>query len=312
MTTLTLLPLFLLTGSFAHAYESDQLSSRLDPPMDATDAANTKINQMLAQAVALTNRQLRCQGDDATVREALAHTIHDTVGGRERVPGHDGGPPMAFGAYAAWLESGPIDRDAHVGDEGLYRDIGLRDSLLIATFGAASTISLGGFLVGTDKIDHFWVQGYDYFRRSREGRDPARAVAWGTRTELGVWGFETTGVFSYADLAANYDGFQFYATLLTPDSVLQRDRDGCVQQVRPFDWAEIINWRYDEVLNPSVYRADLGPPIRAAVEEEGMYCTQGLKPPEIDGAPWVGPDAPDWDTGLDLTDLCPPEPTASR
>jgi hypothetical protein len=167
-------------------------------------------------------------------------------------------------------------------------------------------VALGPWLVGTDKIDHFWIQGYDYFRRSREGRSPGRAVDWGTRTERGIWGLRTTGVFSYADLAANYDGMRFYTGLLGPGSVLQRDELGCVVLDRRFDWAEWVDWRYDEVLNPSVYKEGMADALLDGLAESApWFCAEGLAPSDpVAKAPWVGKGAPVGEGFFDLADLC--------
>jgi len=223
------------------------------------------------------------------------------------VPARGEQPPMGFGAYAAWLEMGPIDRDSHGDRDDLYRAVRFLSDPILATFGPASTITLAGQLVGTDKIDHFWIQGFDYFRRSRQGEDPLRAVAWGTRTERGMWGLGTTGVFSFADLAANYDGLRFYDGLLSEDSILRRGPDGCVAQVEPWDWARWIDWRYDEVLNPSVFRRALAPGLRAGLDEQApAFCAEGQARALVAVGPWVGPDAPqDGDRKLvTLQDLC--------
>ncbi len=171
-------------------------------------------------------------------------------------------------------------------------------------------------LLGTDKIDHFWVQGFDYFRVSKDGLEPERAVRWGTRTELGIWGEATTGVFSYADLAANYDGYQFYATLLEPTSVIVRDDGGCARMVRPFDWAEWIDWHYDEALNPSVYTDGIAADVERWTTSKGIaICNDDA----VWQAAWtgventahpregyyVGSKAPSRKLLPDLADFCP-------
>lgn len=299
--------LVVVSTSSSHAYESDQLSARAEPPGDATALADAQVDRLLALAIAETNQLTRCEGSDAEVRSVLARQVHAHAGHRVYVAARQGRPPMGFGTYAAWLETGPVDRVQPARDQGLFGHVGLLDSPVLATFGPASTITLDHTLVGTDKIDHFWIQGYDYFRRSHGGADPDRAVDWGTRTERGVWGLGTTGVFSFADLAANFDGLQFYAGLLGADSVLQRDPGGCVAQVRPFSWADWIDWRYDEVQNPSVFRQSIVRELAQAVQQDAAwYCTGDPTPPAVDDAPWVGAKAPSTRDATDLTDLCAP------
>lgn len=303
---LSLALLLVLADRPAHAFESDQVTSRQDPPTDARLVANAHANALLWQAAVRTNRLTRCALDDARTQEELARQVHRAMGGREYVPARGNQPPMGFGAYAAWLETGPVDRDSHAERDDLYAGVKVGDSLILAAFGPSSTVALGPWLVGTDKIDHFWIQGYDYFRRSREGRMPSRAVDWGTRTERGIWGLRTTGVFSYADLAANYDGMHFYTGLLGPGSVLQRDAQGCVVLDRAFDWAEWVDWRYDEVLNPSVYKEGMADALLDGLAESApWFCAEGLSPVEpVAKAPWVGRGAPFGEGYFDLADLC--------
>jgi hypothetical protein len=71
-----------------------------------------------------------------------------------------------------------------------------------------------------------------------------------------IFGQLTTGVFSNADLVANYEGYLFYRSLFE-DGVVdgkgpivgwQGDRP---QLLRPFDWADHVNDYWDEALNPS-------------------------------------------------------------
>ena len=40
------------------------------------------------------------------------------------------------------------------------------------------------------------------------------ALSWGEMREKGVYGFSTTGIFSYADLVANFNGYRFWNRVL--------------------------------------------------------------------------------------------------
>jgi hypothetical protein len=247
----------LLLVSQGFAYESDQLTWRSVHLEDALPAANAHMDELLARAVAAANEQSSCEGSDRELRWTLAREVQRVVATRTTVQARGQLPAMSFGAYAAWLETAPIDHHTFTQREDIYGGVVWQQNLLLATVGPCSTLRLGEVLVGTDKIDHFLVQGFQYFRRSRQGELPERAVRWGTFTERSFWGLATTKIFSYADLAANFDGYTFYAGLLEPGSVLQRGAGGCVEQVRPWDWSEWVDWRYDEVLNPSAYRPDI-------------------------------------------------------
>jgi hypothetical protein len=312
---LCLLFALVLCATRADAYESDPLSARRDPPADATILANAHATELLGGAIDRVNALTECQGDDRAMHVALAKEVARTMTDKRTVPSRGRQPQMWFGAYAAWLEEGPIERMDFRDRTDVYSNVRISNSAILRVFGPASTIQLAGVLLGTDKIDHFWVQGYDYFRVSKDGLEPERAVRWGTRTELGIWGEATTGVFSYADLAANYDGYQFYATLLSPTSGIVRDDEGCVRMVRPFDWAEWIDWHYDEALNPSVYTEGIAADVERWTTSSGNgICTDDevweTARTSVENSAqregyYVGAKAPSRELLPDLSDLCP-------
>jgi hypothetical protein len=86
------------------------------------------------------------------------------------------------------------------------------------------TINLNGIYLGTDKLGHFFEQGYEYYEVYRHelahGRDEAtafrKAVELGVSQENGIYGKMIDNVYSNADLAANYAGLKFYINLTRP------------------------------------------------------------------------------------------------
>lgn len=315
---LLLHPMSALPGLFsaALAFESDQWTDRGRPLQDASTTANEKVDEMLAEAVVAANHRTRCAVEPEEARRILAHEVHAVVGKTTRVPERGELPSMTFGAYAAWLETAPVDRRTFDARDDLYSTIKFKENPLLATYGPASTLRFGDVLVGTDKIDHFWVQGYLYWKRSRAGKDKERPVAWGTYTERAYWGTATTNVFSYADLAANYNGFLFYDTLLETGSVLQLDGDGCIVQVRPFEWSDWVDWEFDEAQNPPAYEPEILQNVRAYVAENRERICHGLTDEEIrtlterieaatqEALPYVSGKAPPRVAPFDLDDLC--------
>lgn len=261
-----LLLVALAAPSSAAAFESDQITRRAQPLADALVAANDRADQLLMIAAARTNTRTGCRATPEETHRILARQVFQAMGRRTLVPPRGELPQMQFGAYGAWLESGPIDRRTFAVRDDLYARVRPEERPILAMYGPASTVRLGDLLVGTDKIDHFWVQGWLYWRRSHRGEDEARAVAWGTRTELQIWGQATTGIFSWGDLAANHTGYQFYAALLSDRSPLGLDDAGCVELVRGFRWEEWADGRFDEVLNPSSYRPTLRDDLQAYLE----------------------------------------------
>jgi len=263
----------LLASGAASAWETDQLTGRDQPLPDLAPAADARLDQAIAAAVAETNRQTRCGGTDDQVHAVLAQAIHDQVGPPERLPGRPWPKWVGYNIYGTWLEEQPGTRD-FLDRSDIYGDLRLWQAPILKLAGTCGTVNLAGTLLGTDKVDHFLGMGFSYWERSQLGAFPARAIAWGAGTERSIYGRMTSSAFSYADLEANLDGYRFYAELLGPDSVMQRqEEDGCVAQVRPFHWSGWVDWRYDEVLNPSVYtRAALAGVRRRLADEQAEIC----------------------------------------
>jgi len=85
----------------------------------------------------------------------------------------------------------------------------------------SKTVNLYGAQFGTDKIAHFFQQGYDYYKiydrplknGSTINEAERKAVRWGQKTERTYYGTLVSGIYSNADLYANYAGMKFYQGL---------------------------------------------------------------------------------------------------
>ena len=97
-----------------------------------------------------------------------------------------------------------------------------------------------------------------------------------------LWGYFTTGVFSNADLVANYEGWRFYQSLFNDDviagkpAILVRENGRWVKQ-RQFTWADHINEYWDEALNPSYNVPSLDKRLRRAIR---AMCPEYQQNPE--------------------------------
>jgi len=244
-----------LLFSHAFAYETDQLTDRHVALRDAEQVADDEANRLLYQAVERTNEQTGCHSSPRTTHRLLAQNIYDITEFPTFVKGRGELAGFGYGAYGAFLETDPgVDRRSFLDADDLYDHVGPAESAVLGTVGVCSTVQIAGVLVGTDKPDHFWAQGYEYFGASKRGRLPERAKEWGVSSELGAYGLLTSGVFSFADLAANWQGYLFYVGLLGERSAIQVGEDGCVAQVRPFRWRDWLSDAMDEVVNPPAYR----------------------------------------------------------
>lgn len=236
-----------------HAYETDQLTHRNNALDDLVDEANQHMDELLGRAIEVTNARTGCSAGLERTRQVLASQIH-RFAGRDALVWNRGVVRMwGFTRYAAWLETRPAQKRSFSRRYDIFADLTFIDSPVLFAVGPCGTVKVAGVTLGTDKFDHYFTVGYDYYEKSGWGANPDAAVTWGTATERTYWGTLTSRTFSFADLRANYDGMAMYMGLLEGDSPLQRGEDGCVVQARPWDWRETITWEYDEVLNPSVF-----------------------------------------------------------
>lgn len=264
---------WLILALGAGAYESDQLTDREVPLADSTDRANAVLNQLLAEAAARTNRRTRCQADFDRTHHELARAIKVVTArgamvfqrGLFRAPG--------FTTYSALMETDPevVRRDWMV-REDVYADVTLWQSVILTLAGPSSTVAVDGELVGTDKFDHFLNFGHRAWKLSRNGRFPERVEEFDRRSERYFFGLLTSKTYSYGDIAANNDGYEFFRGLLHEDSVLRLE-DGCVVLDEPFDWGEYVDWRYDEALNPPLHTRLVQKRVDVRIEREPeRYC----------------------------------------
>lgn len=309
--------LALLAASPARAYETDQITDRGEALQDVAPSADAEMDRMIAEAVERTNRRTGCQADLDRTKRVLARQIYRVTSrdvmvwrrGLTRAPG--------FGAYAKWMETAPIDRRPFAHREDIYGELTFFDAVILNLAGPCSTFRVNGVLLGSDKLDHFFDEGFAYWQRSRFGTHPHRGVRYGTNRENSVFGLMTSRAFSYADLKANYDGYRFYLGLLGPGSVVRMGEDGCVYHTRSWDWGQWVDWRYDELLDPSVYVPRVERRVEETLEDhraevcadmttwapDGLASIRAAHPLESE-APWIGTKAPPRVEPFDLDALC--------
>lgn len=252
-------------ASMALAYEVDAWTPRTLPLLDSSQVANTAMEAHLDRALERVRR--RCPVDPERTKRLVGRAVARETARRVRVAGRPGLSSLGHGTYSAYLETAPEVARVTTGTAGIFEEVRLLDAPVLALAGTAATVRLGDTLVGTDKVDHFLATGFDYLRWSRWTERPDRAVRRGVRTEHLFLGRLTSKAFSYGDLSANWSGYQFYAGLLGPDSVVQLSEEACVVRVADWDWSAWVTWEWDEFANPSVY----GPRVRRAL-------TDGLAP----------------------------------
>ncbi|SEF63962.1 hypothetical protein [Vibrio hangzhouensis] len=127
-------------------------------------------------------------------------------------------------------------------------------------------VNINGVYLGTDKFSHFLGSGYEYYKRYlRElsnGKSSIEAqltaIEWATGMEGGLLGVKVVGVYSYADLEANYQGF-LMAKDLCEKNLLAYRKQGVDDTTylwvleHPIDISDYVNPNWDESFNASTY-----------------------------------------------------------
>ena len=149
------------------------------------------------------------------------------------------------------------------------------------------TIRMYGHEFGIDKLEHLFQQGHQYFEKVNDSIKAGRpreaavkvAIEWGKRTERTYYGILTSGVYSNADLFANYAGLRFYEGLTRSTEIggstrpaMLKLREGrwhpageeilAAHLLKPF-----ISDHMNEAFNPSAFRVTLIRSVRRSVRK---------------------------------------------
>lgn len=150
------------------------------------------------------------------------------------------------------------------------------------------TVRLFGAEFGIDKLEHFFQQGYKYYtiekesiKKGKTADEAARkAIRWGQLTERTYYGLLASGVYSNADLYANYAGMRFYQGFTKPLQIKGKTRPATLTLVdgkwnivtanlRKTLLPPFMTDHMNEALNPSAFRLTLVRSVRRAVKKHG-------------------------------------------
>ena len=256
--------LLYLAPAPAGAYETDQFSNRLTPLQDSTAALDERVNQSIAKAA-------RSQGVSRNEKRVVDAIYHD-IGGHHWVD-----------KIERWaMDSDEVDRNTPDRYDSIYQGHPLWATRVAALFGVGPTIKINDTLIGSDKLGHFLSQGRKFWRRYQIYKDEAKAAEHSAYTERALFGQMTTGVYSNADLVANYEGYRFYRSLFEDNIVPGKPailswREDHWEVRRPFTWADHVNAYWDEALNINHFDALLYPHMK---ERLLGYCGDYFQAPE--------------------------------
>ena len=289
------------------AFETDQYNLPGAPLADIGDEVTEYARENIAAAIAKINGEIRAsraclepegarKNDcDAPEKErarlselrseaAIARAVFKPLGG--------GIPP--FTNSGTWMESHKFRAQPARFKSSFGKSIYRTSPVLYLTI--SETVKIYGVELGTDKIAHLFQQGYTYYRTVERARakNPTsaegvrKAVDWGKTTEKTYYGYWASGVYSNADLAANFAGLKFYENLTREIKIGDR-RLAPILTLKDGFWAfndeenlrenllkPFISNHLNEALNPSVVVSLFGfrSTIRKTVKKHA--CPQWL------------------------------------
>lgn len=223
-------------------------------PKQVDSVLDGKMNALLDElAESLAKRAAPSVEDrDALVRDVFQHRFFAEL----------------INPYEEWVKHEAPVPLYRVVNKGIYgRTIDYDDMRMTWYIEASPIIQVAGVLIGLDKLGHFIAQGWQYYGYSR--RLPA---AWSERAryqalrrfadhqEREQLGLATGGVYSFADLASNWQGMLFFMALFRDIEVegerhtryFELDATGHYRRIKQFHWSEWVTSDWDEALNPSL------------------------------------------------------------
>lgn len=147
----------------------------------------------------------------------------------------------------------------------------------------ADVMKIKGILIGTDKLGHFFTEGYRYHEIFLKTGSLDKAKKYGDELEKGVYGLGTSGIYSNSDLSANLSGYYFYDNLykslvkFVPDqnNISKKERIEIINYIKKmkFDISKYINKDWNEFENPGL----VDQTTRNALDKSGIRFQKDVK-----------------------------------
>ena len=281
-----ILPMCLCIQNIAIAGETDNYLAIHESIKDSKPLFNQYLNNSIHQALASTPKEKKQSCTQAALQ------VMQYLGSNNHI-----GSPALNTKMEVWAEANErIDRyprfikdnKQHQNELQRYGHNSIyspgMELLGISVATLDPTININGIYFGTDKLSHFLGSGYLYYKKylkilhsqglSEKQKHIKIIRQYGLANENGIIGKKAAGIFSYADLEANYQGFLLALDLCNGNNPILHFTDK-KWQVRPVDMAKYINPNWDESYNSSTYIPSRWASIQANLKRLD-YCRKVL------------------------------------
>lgn len=251
----------------ASAAEADHFTLPDGEMVDITEPVNRLANDGLQAAIDDLNAQGGCDGS-AKSEELLYERLTDVFSNHKK------------GQLVQAILHGDLPRTVIPLKESLYGEWSIWNGFLLGRKGAAKSplalsplIKIGDTVIGADKLEHMFGMGLRYFKgHYADGKPLVSVLKTGVFKEKTALGGNmlATGVFSYADLSANFNGMRFWNHMLQKqDDVLGAQHNlgpyltcqagkWAKNPERPIDFTNYIDVTMQESMNCSKFATNGG------------------------------------------------------
>ncbi len=258
------------------AAEADNFTAHALSLTDTSQEVNILANNYLKKAIADLNQTGGCN-EDALYTEL-----------RKYFANHSKGEFVKDILYknAVAINNLPLK-------QSVYENWKIGDGFLLGRKKAAASplalsplIKIGDEAIGVDKFEHMFGMGFTYFTKHYlKGKKIESVLKYGIALEKTILGGNilATGVFSYGDLSANFNGMRFWNHVLQKnDDILGREQNlgpyvTCagdkwqVNEKNPIDFKNYIDASMDESINCSKFAASSAvKKFKAGIKKRGF------------------------------------------
>jgi hypothetical protein len=255
--TSLLLLISLMSSTISFGAETDQFTRREEPLADSAEMINTKANEAIKTSLKNLNKEQKGCLETDLYKELRKHFANHTKGllvidilKNESIPKRN--IELNESVFSQWKPWDGI---------GLGLILKYKSDVVMSP-----VLNIGGSLIGTDKLEHMFGQGFhyfkDYYQKDKTIADSVRAGAFREKYVLGGTRIGN-GIFSYGDLSANFNGMRFWNHMLqlNPDVLGEEHNIGpyiaCEKgqwvQVKKMDFTYYIDDSMDEATNCSKF-----------------------------------------------------------
>jgi hypothetical protein len=256
--------LIIFTNSLI-AGEVDQFTTRFVPIEDSSEIINKIANEYLEKSIQEAN------AEDAQCSEKVLYKKM-----RNYFANHKDGEITIFA-----LESSLVKKIKLKISESIFKYWSINTGYLIGKKSAdlsdvalSPLIKMGDQVIGTDKLEHLFGRGFAYFTNYYlKNKTLEQTLKKGIFEEKTIYGGNilATGVFSYADLAANFNGMRFWNhVLLKRDDIM-----GKTHNLGPYVLCENNKFKLNKRIDFRLYYD--------AAHDEGINCSKFATQKGLDG-----------------------------